>query len=333
MLLEHTLTFKLNITNKGGNNMAQTFKFKDGKFTESSSDEASVLFFHSLSSEGKQEYVARFNLPSDVFALDEIPSVAPRFEEIPHQDSDDSLVVVFSNVSNGNNDIPVEDRFETLTFILQNEQLFCFLQEDSVFDQNLIHHYKDKFDSIESVLVYAGILMYSNLYAELQQQKAAIDDLNNKAKNSTSGDVLRKVADTERNLVILEHTIETLDETVSELLATETFTNKLDNSALEYDLKWYNRQVIKLVHVYRDLLDSVSSLFSDLVSDNLNKLMKFLNSLSLVLASASLISEFWGINAGGLPGENSDYGTLGVLILVVISTASMAIFLKKKDYF
>lgn len=333
MLLEHTLTFKLNITNKGGNNMAQTFKFKDGKFTESSSDEASVLFFHSLSSEDKQEYVARFNLPSDVFALDEIPSVAPRFEEIPHQDSDDSLVVVFSNVSNGNNDIPVEDRFETLTFILQKEQLFCFLQEDSVFDQNLIHHYKDKFDSIESVLVYAGILMYSNLYAELQQQKAAIDDLNNKAKNSTSGDVLRKVADTERNLVILEHTIETLDETVSELLATETFTNKLDNSALEYDLKWYNRQVIKLVHVYRDLLDSVSSLFSDLVSDNLNKLMKFLNSLSLVLASASLISEFWGINAGGLPGENSDYGTLGVLILVVISTASMAIFLKKKDYF
>lgn len=313
--------------------MAQTFKFKDGKFTESSSDEASVLFFRSLSSEDKQDYVERFNLPSDVFALDEIPSVAPRFEEIPHQDSDDSLVVVFSNVSNGNNDIPVEDRFETLTFILQKEQLFCFLQEDSVFDQNLIHHYKDKFDSIESVLVYAGISMYSNLHDELQQQKAAIDDLNNKAKNSTSGDVLRKVADTERNLVILEHTIETLDETVSELLATETFTNKLDNSALEYDLKWYNRQVIKLVHVYRDLLDSVSSLFSDLVSDNLNKLMKFLNSLSLVPASASLISEFWGINAGGLPGENSDYGTLGVLILVVISTASMAIFLKKKDYF
>lgn len=333
MLLEHTLTFKLNITNKGGNNMAQTFKFKDGKFTESSSDEASVLFFHSLSSEDKQEYVERFNLPSDVFALDEIPSVAPRFEEIPHQDSDDSLVVVFSNVSNGNNDIPVEDRFETLTFILQKEQLFCFLQEDSVFDQNLIHHYKDKFASIESVLVYAGILMYSNLYAELQQQKATIDELNEIAKSSSSGDTLRKVADTERNLVFLEHNIETLDETVTNLLDSDLFTSRLNNSALEYDLKWYNRQVIKLVHVYRDLLDSVSSLFSDLVSDNLNKIMKFLNSLSLVLASTSLVSEFWGNNAGGLPGENSDYGTIMVLILVLISTGSMTLFLKKKDYF
>ncbi|MGO4942598.1 hypothetical protein ACTQ5R_08150 [Ruoffia tabacinasalis] len=285
--------------------MGQTFKFKDGKFTESSSDEASVLFFHSLSSKDKQEYVERFNLPSDVFALDEIPSVAPRFEEIPHQDSDDSLVVVFSNVSNGNNDIPVEDRFETLTFILQNEQLFCFLQEDSVFDQNLIHHYKDKFDSIESVLVYAGILMYSNLYAELQQQKATIDELNEIAKSSSSGDTLRKVADTERNLVFLEHNIETLDETVTNLLDNDLFTSRLNNSALEYDLKWYNRQVIKLVHVYRDLLDSVSS----------------------------LVSEFWGINAGGLPGENSDYGTIMVLILVLISTGSMTLFLKKKDYF
>ncbi|HJG47780.1 MAG TPA: hypothetical protein K8U70_02690 [Facklamia tabacinasalis] len=247
--------------------MGQTFKFKDGKFTESSSDEASVLFFHSLSSEDKQEYVDRFNLPSDVF------------------------------------------------------------------DQNLIHHYKDKFDSIESVLVYAGILMYSNLYAELQQQKATIDELNEIAKSSSSGDTLRKVADTERNLVFLEHNIETLDETVTNLLDSDLFTSRLNNSALEYDLKWYNRQVIKLVHVYRDLLDSVSSLFSDLVSDNLNKIMKFLNSLSLVLASSSLVSGFWGINTGGLPGENSDYGTIMVLILVLISTGSMTLFLKKKDYF
>lgn len=306
--------------------MVQTFKLD-------SSEQATFLIFHSNSHQDEQDYVNQFNLPNDVFALDDISSVAPRFEEIPQQDADNSLIVVLSNVTSRNNDVPVEDRLETLTFILQDNTLLLFLKEDSTFDQNLLHQYKDKFDSIASILVYAGILMYSNLHDELQQQKAAIDDLNNKAKNSTSGDVLRKVADTERNLVILEHTIETLDETVSELLATETFTNKLDNSALEYDLKWYNRQVIKLVHVYRDLLDSVSSLFSDLVSDNLNKLMKFLNSLSLVLASASLISEFWGINAGGLPGETSDYGTLGVLILVVISTASMAIFLKKKDYF
>ena len=306
--------------------MVQTFKLDD-------SEQATFLIFHSDSHQDEQDYVNQFNLPNDVFALDDISSVAPRFEEIPQQDADNSLIVVLSNVTSRNNDIPVEDRLETLTFILQDNTLLLFLKEGSTFDQNLLHQYKEKFDSVASILVYAGILMYSNLHDELQQQKAAIDDLNNKAKNSTSGDVLRKVADTERNLVILEHTIETLDETVSELLATETFTNKLDNSALEYDLKWYNRQVIKLVHVYRDLLDSVSSLFSDLVSDNLNKLMKFLNSLSLVLASASLISEFWGINAGGLPGENSDYGTLGVLILVVISTASMAIFLKKKDYF
>ena len=306
--------------------MVQTFKLDN-------SEQAKFLIFHSDSHQDEQDYVNQFNLPNDVFALDDISAVAPRFEEIPQQDADNSLIVVLSNVTSRNNDVPVEDRLETLTFILQDNTLLLFLKEGSTFDRNLLHQYMDKFDSIASILVYAGILMYSNLHDELQQQKAAIDDLNNKAKNSTSGDVLRKVADTERNLVILEHTIETLDETVSELLATETFTNKLDNSALEYDLKWYNRQVIKLVHVYRDLLDSVSSLFSDLVSDNLNKLMKFLNSLSLVLASASLISEFWGINAGGLPGENSDYGTLGVLILVVISTASMAIFLKKKDYF
>ena len=129
--------------------MVQTFKLDD-------SEQAKFLIFHSDSHQDEQDYVNQFNLPNDVFALDDISAVAPRFEEIPQQDADNSLIVVLSNVTSRNNDVPVEDRLETLTFILQDNTLLLFLKEGSTFDQNLLHQYKDKFDSIASILVLRG---------------------------------------------------------------------------------------------------------------------------------------------------------------------------------
>ena len=94
--------------------MVQTFKLDD-------SEQAKFLIFHFDSHQDEQDYVNQFNLPNDVFALDDISAVAPRFEEIPQQDADNSLIVVLSNVTSRNNDVPVEDRLETLTFILQDK--------------------------------------------------------------------------------------------------------------------------------------------------------------------------------------------------------------------
>ena len=120
---------------------------------------------------------------------------------------------------------------------------------------------------------------------------------------------------------------------LNNLLDDDEFTNTLDNDMLVHDVKWYNRQVNRLVHVYRDLFDAVSSLFSDIVSNNLNILMKFLSSISIVLAASSFIAELWGMNTGGLPFEFNDYGFLIMFIVSLISGFSMYLFLKNKHYF
>lgn len=96
---------------------------------------------------------------------------------------------------------------------------------------------------------------------------------------------------------------------------------------LIHDVKWYNRQVNKLVHVYRDLFDAVSSLYSDIVSNNLNRLMKFLSSLSIILAASGLIAEMWGMNTGSLLFENHEFGTLIMIIVALSAGLLMYIFL------
>ena len=75
------------------------------------------------------------------------------------------------------------------------------------------------------------------------------------------------ISQTEQNLVILEHTIESQEVAVSNLIDHSSFLELLDNDTLVHDVKWYNQQVNRLIHVYRDLFDAVSSLYSGIVSN------------------------------------------------------------------
>ena len=188
-------------------------------------------------------------------------------------------------------------------------------------------------NSLEAFIINMGLLTYKNFTYELDQQKKKIDDLHKLAIHSTSNEVLINVANTERDMVMLQHTIETQEIAFKKLLEDKIFISNLDNESLVYDIKWYNRQVNQLVKVYRDLLDATSSLFTDIMSNNLNQLMKFLSSLSLILASSTFIAGLWGMNTGGLPFEEHPYGTIFMLIISILAGFLMYLYLKRKDRF
>jgi len=69
-----------------------------------------------------------------------------------------------------------------------------------------------------------------------------------------------------------------------------------------------------------------------MMDSHLNHLMKYLDSAALILAIPGLISGIWGMNIGGLPGKDTDYGFWILAFLSVILTIGWGIFLKKKKY-
>lgn len=87
-----------------------------------------------------------------------------------------------------------------------------------------------------------------------------------------------------------------------------------------------------MVTIYRDLLETIGGLFSDMMDNNLNHLMKYLDSAALVVAVPSLIAGLWGINTGGLPGKENTIGTILVFGLAILVGILTAIFLSRKDF-
>ena len=70
--------------------------------------------------------------------------------------------------------------------------------------------------------------------------------------------------------------------------------------------------------------------YASIISNNLNGVMKFLTSITIVLAIPTMISSFWGMNVK-LPFENSSIGFIIMVAIAVILTLGVTWWLKRKD--
>ncbi len=59
-----------------------------------------------------------------------------------------------------------------------------------------------------------------------------------------------------------------------------------------------NRQALEMVQMYSDILSGMMDAFTSVISNNLNQVMKFLASITILIAVPTMISSFWGMNVG-----------------------------------
>lgn len=91
-----------------------------------------------------------------------------------------------------------------------------------------------------------------------------------------------------------------------------------------------NKQAIEMSKTYSDILTSTMDAYSSIISNNLNGVMKFLTSLTILISIPTLIASIWGMNVK-LPFEADQYG-FGILIgISIIVATAVFVWLKKKD--
>lgn len=89
------------------------------------------------------------------------------------------------------------------------------------------------------------------------------------------------------------------------------------------------RQAIEMTGISENILSQMMDAFTSIISNNLNVIMKFMTSMTIVISLPALIGTFYGMNIR-LPGQNYPF-TFPLLLLVsfIISIAMIIIFWKK----
>lgn len=94
-----------------------------------------------------------------------------------------------------------------------------------------------------------------------------------------------------------------------------------------------NKQAIEMTTIYRDILNGTRELMSSILDNRLNNVMKYLTSMTIVLAIPTVISGIYGMNVNEkwMPLSNTPHGFLIICILTFLICMITMVFLRKKN--
>lgn len=149
-------------------------------------------------------------------------------------------------------------------------------------------------------------------------------------KNSMKNKELLKLLSLEKGLVYFTTSLKS-----NEIVMEKTMRGKIiklyeDDEDILEDAITENRQAIEMAKIYSDILNGTMDAYASIISNNLNGVMKFLTSITIVLAVPTMISSFWGMNVR-LPFQNSKLGFIIMISISVMLTLLVTWWLKKKD--
>lgn len=105
-----------------------------------------------------------------------------------------------------------------------------------------------------------------------------------------------------------------------------------DDEELLEDASIENKQAIEMVEMHSNILGGMMDAFASIISNNLNIVMKFLTSVTIILAIPTMIASFWGMNVD-VPFKDHPGGFLYVVVFAFIVSSVSVWGLWKKNMF
>lgn len=176
-------------------------------------------------------------------------------------------------------------------------------------------------------ILYLNSSYYLNYLKQINKETEIAEYI---LKNSMKNKELLKLLSLEKSLVYFTTSLKS-----NELVMEKTLRGKIiklyeeDEEILE-DAITENRQAIEMAQIYSNILNGTMDAYASIISNNLNGVMKFLTSITIILAVPTMISSFWGMNVN-LPFQSSPIGFIIMILIAIVMTAGVAWWLNKKD--
>lgn len=93
-----------------------------------------------------------------------------------------------------------------------------------------------------------------------------------------------------------------------------------------------NRQAIEMTSIYRDIINGTRELMSSVIDNRLNNVMKYLTSITIVMAIPTVISGIYGMNVDEkwMPFADTPHGFLIICVITLLICMITMLFLRRK---
>lgn len=300
--------------------------------SESNIKNSSVVYVYGDEREYIESYEHKYDFKiGNILTFDD--QVA--YDTMIDQNDEKSLLVsfLFPEVHEGEH---LDNLTTSVVFLVFKNKLIIFTKQKLKFIPELLSNMvlRDVNHFVEEVLLK---IMQKDLYGmlnDLRGVKEKIDDLDSEISTSgslrpTFGDLLTL----QKYMIALSTTYKANHKALDFIKKNFTTIDDIDFSTKKIIDELYDTSdtMDRIILGYSQYLDNLEDMINNMISYQLNMIMKTLTEISIVLTIPAVIFGFWGINVH-VPFEKSSYGVLAVLIISAILSLICWFLMRRKTY-
>ncbi|WP_294584349.1 magnesium transporter CorA family protein [uncultured Staphylococcus sp.] len=277
------------------------------------------------------QLIEQFNVPED-FLRDPLDS-----EESTRIEYDDetgySLIIIDLPVVNSSNLKVLSFITQPLGIIIGNKRMFTvcdtdneFLENFARFDSEINLKYRSQF-ALNILLTIAN--HYNRNLRLLNKSRLRIEK---RLKNNVTNKQLYNLMEVEKSLVYFLAALKGNDNIIKKLFRLPAMHRYEEDEELLEDLVIENNQAIETTELYTNILESITTSYSSLLSNEMNNTMKTLTLFTVFLTLPTLVFSFFGMNVP-LPIDDHSYVSWLIIIgvsLILVTIVGTLLWKKRK---
>lgn len=236
-----------------------------------------------------------------------------------HEDGQLLILLRVSRFEGENADIP----FITipLGIIMTDHYIVTICQQENEVVQEMTH-LRDLSTIKRNRFVLRLLLRAATRYlSHLRQITKAVDALEDQLQLSTRNKEVLALLKYQKSLTLFTTALKSHELLMKRLQQSQMFREYEEDEDLLEDVLTETQQAIEVTNISSNILSSMMDAFASIISNNLNSVMKFLASITIIVSLPTLIASFYGMNVK-LP---MDSHNLAFIVIVFLAIAVMAL--------
>lgn len=257
-------------------------------------------------------------------------------EERPRIDAEDDVVLVVM-------DIPVTTEFEEIK-TLTTHPLGVIITKDYIvtvcsrraqvlddFVTGRVRHFTTaKRTRFMFQILYRNASYYLN---HLRQIERSISRIEVELHRSMKNEELFQMMELEKSLIYFSTSLKSNETVLERILRSKPLKMYEEDAEFLEDVIIENKQAMEMSQIYLHILNGMTQAFATIISNNLNIVMKFLASVTIIIAVPTMIASFYGMNVLDLPLSDKPLAFETIFAISVMSSVAMGLLMWKKKIF
>lgn len=202
------------------------------------------------------------------------------------------------------------------------------LKENSILAEFAQGRIKGVYTNMKARFIFQMLYRVSVRYLQYLKQIDKISkDMEKQLHKSMKNQKLFQLLDLEKSLVYFSTSLKANEATIKKLSRGRIIKLYEEDEDLLEDVLVEVSQAIEMCSIYSTILSGTMDAFASIISNNLNIVMKYLASFTIILSVPTMIASFYGMNVSGIPfagGPNGFWIAIGVsAVATLIATIAL----------